>query len=162
MPENGELCYKTSRKNAGLTQEEACYHLDIEDVRTLSKYENGKLKVSDSLLRRMALLYRDKILPLQHVKYLHPELAEFIPEPKELHGDGEHVLYFEFASDKLKAIKKKAKKYLSDDGKLDSDEIKKLMEEIPAIKSAINEAASFIGYIESQSLKMEEEEKCST
>lgn len=156
MSESGDLCYKTSRKNAGLTQEEACYHLDIEDVRTLSKYENGKLKVNDLLLKRMTLLYRDKMLPLQHFKYLHPELAEFIPDPKELHGDGEHVLYFEFASDKLKAIKKKAKKYLSNDGKLDSEEIEKLMEEIPAIKSAINEATSFIGYIENQSLKMED------
>ena len=158
MTNKGKLYYKTCRENAGLTQEDACKFLNIAEATTLSKYENGHLKVDDGLANRMALLYRNKLLPVVHLRHIHPELSEFIPDPRELNSDGEQLMYLELAADHLSAVFRKAKKYLADDGKLDEEEISKLKKKIPELKTAVNEVMGFIGYIESQSLKMEQKD----
>lgn len=153
MSESDKLYYKTCRENAGLTQEEACYHLCIAEATTLSKYENGHMKVDQAMVKQMALLYRNRLLPVWHLRYTNPDLAEFIPDPTELNNDSEFVLQCEFAADQIEIIHKKAKKYLRNDGKLDNEEIEKLEKKIPIIKRTIDELTGLINYIKTQSSK---------
>ena len=56
MSERNENRYKTSRLNAGLTQERAAEHLGIA-VRTLSDYENGHVRPHDDLVLAMMDVY---------------------------------------------------------------------------------------------------------
>lgn len=158
MSENSKLYYKTCRENAGLTQEEACYHLCISETTTLSKYENGHLKVDSDLVAQMALLYRNRLLPIWHLRYTNPALAEYIPDPKELFNDSEFVLQFEFASDQITKISNKAKKFMKNDGRLSGKEMMKLSKQLPKMRGAINDFTGFVNYIESQSAKMEKNE----
>lgn len=156
MTENTKLYYKTCRENAGLTQEEACFRLDISEPTTLSKYENGHLKPDQNLVDRMALLYRNARLPVWHLKHWNPALAKYIHEPKEMFSDGENVMQCEIAADELTEVYKKAKKYLKNDGVFDDEEIAKLFEKIPKMERVLSDVSGFISYIRSKAAKTEQ------
>jgi len=151
MPESGKLYYKTCRENAGLTQEVVCAYLNIE-VTTLSKYENGHLKVDQSTVREMALLYRNRLLPAWHLRYLNPALAEFIPDPAELQSDSEFVLQCDFSVEELEKVYNEAKDFLRNDGILDRDEIMELEKQIPTLQELINKITGLINYVKNKSL----------
>ena len=54
-------CLKTSRENAGLTQEQAASILGVS-VRSISDYENDKTPLPCDLLDKMSKVYGDKYL----------------------------------------------------------------------------------------------------
>ena len=58
--------YKTSRACAGLTQEEACYHLGISE-RALSNYETGAVRPQSDIVARMMEVYQDWCLGHKHL-----------------------------------------------------------------------------------------------
>ena len=77
--------YKTSRQNAGFTQEQAVELIsqitggDLA-VRTLSDYENGHVKkVPDEIVAAMADAYNCPILAWWHMKRNSP-LGKFLPD----------------------------------------------------------------------------------
>lgn len=153
MPESAKLYYKTCRENAGLTQEEACAYLNIAEISTLSKYENGHLKVDQAMVKQMTLLYRNRLLPVWHLRYTNPDLAEFIPDPAELHNDSEFVLQCEFSMDEIESIYRESKDFLRDDGKLDQNEIAELEKKIPTLQGLANKITGLINYIKNKSQK---------
>lgn len=69
--------YKTARKYAGLTQEQAAEGLHIS-VKTLSEYETGKTKPADDIVAAMIRLYNTPWLAYQHFK-LSP-LGQYLPD----------------------------------------------------------------------------------
>ncbi len=69
MADSTKLYYKTCRLQAGLTQEQAIVLLNIADVSTLSKYENGHLPVSPELAAAMVKVYRTPLLATWYVRY---------------------------------------------------------------------------------------------
>jgi len=93
MTEYDKNMYKSCRETANLTQNEACYHLDIKDVLMLSRYENGHITPSDSLVKDMAKLYRDKNLVSWHLRRIHPDLCEYIPYPKSINSIFAPILF---------------------------------------------------------------------
>ncbi|MCL2392364.1 MAG: helix-turn-helix transcriptional regulator [Oscillospiraceae bacterium] len=80
--------YKTCRKLAGLSQEQAAPVLGVE-VRQLSNYENGHAKVPDDVVGRMAKLYKTEHLPIQHLKSTNELARKFLPDvfPTHTHSD---------------------------------------------------------------------------
>ena len=156
MPESGKLYYKTCRENAGLTQEEACVYLNIEEASTLSKYENGHLKVDQTMVKAMTLLYRNRLLPAWHLRHLNPDLAEFIPDPAELQSDSEFVLQCDFSVEELEKVYTEAKDFLRNDGILDREEIMELEKQIPTLQGLINKITGLINYVKNKSSKLEE------
>jgi transcriptional regulator with XRE-family HTH domain len=57
--------YKTARKEAGMTLEEAAYRLHCAP-RTLCKYESGQLRVPPEMALSMGQVYNRPELPLNH------------------------------------------------------------------------------------------------
>ncbi|MDR2558896.1 MAG: helix-turn-helix transcriptional regulator [Oscillospiraceae bacterium] len=77
MSSNCENHYKTSRKNAGLTQEHASELLGIAP-RTLCGYENGEAKVPEDIVSKMADVYNCPLLAWWHLKKYSP-LGKYLP-----------------------------------------------------------------------------------
>jgi len=143
-----KLKYKTCRENAGLTQNEACYHLGIENVETLSRYENGHVTPPDKIVKDMAMLYRNKKLVKWHMRRIHPELAEFIIYPDDVHNIHEATLQIEFHADSAYDTVSQFKEYLRD-GKLCDDDVIQLKEkDVPAIKRIIEGLTAILMFVE--------------
>ena len=143
-----KLKYKTCRENAGLTQNEACYHLGIENVETLSRYENGHSTPPDKVVKNMAMLYRNKKLVKWHMRRIHPLLAEYIPYPDDVENIHEATLQIEFHADSAYETLNQFKEYLRD-GVLCDDDITQLKEkDIPAIRRIIEGLTAVLMFAE--------------
>ena len=133
-----KLKYQTCRENVGLTQSEACYHLDIKNVETLSRYENGHATPPDDVIYKMAILYRIKNIVTWHLRLIHPDLAEFIPYPDELHSEHEMALNLEFMADKTRELESVFKDYLRDGVLCDEEKAKLKDYDVPEIQRIID------------------------
>ena len=67
MSNNSENFYKTCRKLAGFTQEQASELLGIE-VRRLSEFENGHATPKEDIVDRMGEIYNSPLLVLYHIR----------------------------------------------------------------------------------------------
>lgn len=74
-----ENIYKTARKLAGLTQNEASELLFIS-ARTLSEYENGRLIPPDDVVAKMVEVYNAPWLAYQHLKNNTEIGRRFLPD----------------------------------------------------------------------------------
>lgn len=148
LTETVELKYKTCRKDVNLTQDEACYHLDIKNVETLSRYENGRIIPPIGIVKKMAILYRNKYLVTWHLRYIYPEIAEYIPYPDEVNNIYEATLKFEFLAKAANNTMQIFKNYLQD-GVFSEEEKLRLKEcDAPEIKRVIDGLTAIVMYAE--------------
>jgi len=148
LTEVGKLKYKICRENAGMTQNEACYHLGIENVETLSRYENGHNAPPDKIVASMAMLYRNKKLVKWHMRRIHPELADFIVYPDDVNNIHEMIWQIELNADSAYETMAQVKEYLRD-GALCDDDITQLKEkDVPAMRRAIEGLTAVLMFME--------------
>ena len=136
MANNVENQYKTCRKEAGLTQKSAILRLLLPDEKVLSFYENGHRLPDSGTVSRMVKHYRRYKLLFWHARNVMPELAEHLPETKDIPSIGE--AHFELSKalediDETMAIMKR--------------DASKAFEYAGKIKSAMDKAASVYAYI---------------
>ena len=74
-----ENIYKTARRVAGLTQEQAADRLFIS-VRSLAEYEAGRTTPPDDVVCRMVDVYGDKSLAYMHLKQSTEVGRRFLPD----------------------------------------------------------------------------------
>jgi len=79
MQSQCENIYKTARKHAGLTQNEASELLFISP-RTLSEYENGRLIPPDDVVAKMVEVYKTPWLAYQHLQSSSMLGQKYLPE----------------------------------------------------------------------------------
>jgi hypothetical protein len=120
----------------------------MDNVETLSRYENGHATPPDRIVADMAILYRNKKLITWHLRRVHPDLAESIPYPDDVHNIHEATLQMEFYADSACEITDQLKEYLRD-GKLCEDDIIQLKEkDIPAIKRILDGLTAVLAFVE--------------
>lgn len=76
--------YAVCRKISKLTQEQAVPFLGIEDVSTLSRYEQLKTKPPKAVVEKMVTLYRNTYLMPYHIRQWYPEFAPYIIESTKI------------------------------------------------------------------------------
>lgn len=79
MNKRCENIYKTARKNAGMTQEEAAELLHIS-TRSLAAYESGRTVPPDDIVCGMIEIYKAKWLGYQHLKQSSYVGQKYLPE----------------------------------------------------------------------------------
>ena len=88
-PECGN-CYKISRNNAKLTQEQAAELLGIS-ARTLSDYENDHTKVPDDIVAAMADVYKCPLIVWWHLRH-NSVLGKYLPDIQMPQTNGDMAL----------------------------------------------------------------------
>lgn len=79
MNKRCENIYKTARKNAGMTQEEAAEMLHIS-TRSLTDYESGRTIPPDDIVCSMCQVYGKPELGYQHLKNSSEVGRRFLPD----------------------------------------------------------------------------------
>lgn len=79
MRENFTNIYKSARRDAGLTQEEAAERLYVS-VRSIAEYEAGRTTPPDDVVCRMVEAYKAKHLAYLHLKNSTEVGRRFLPE----------------------------------------------------------------------------------
>ena len=99
MSKNHENRYKTSRTTAGMTQEAAAELLNVAP-RTLSDYENGRVKVPDDVVAAMADIYKSPLLAWWHLKN-YSVLGKYLPDVSMPQTTGDMAFQLILAQDDL-------------------------------------------------------------
>jgi transcriptional regulator with XRE-family HTH domain len=81
MCKPGKSIYFLSRLQANLSRNEAAEKLNIS-METIGAYERGETKIPCSLVPRMAVLYRDELLPYKHISNC-PVGCECLPKARK-------------------------------------------------------------------------------
>lgn len=149
MADSTKLYYKTCREQAGLTQEQAIVLLNIADVSTLSKYENGHLPVSPELAAAMVKVYRTPLLANWYVRYTNPQLAGYLPELTEPITDGDVSFQMELADDDITETRAAVKAILRD-GIITPEEAETLTIKAKTLREIANKILSAATYLESR------------
>lgn len=149
MADIAKLYYKTCREQAGLTQEQAIVLLNISDVSTLSKYENGHLPVSPELAAAMVKVYRTPLLANWYVRYTNPQLAGYLPELTEPITDGDVSFQMELADDDITETRAAVKAILRD-GIITPEEAETLTIKAKTLREIANKILSAATYLESR------------
>lgn len=149
MADNAKLYYKTCRMQAGLTQEQAIVLLNIADVGTLSKYENGHLAVSPDLAAAMVKVYRTPLLANWYVRYTNPQLSGYLPELTEPITDGDVSFQMELADDDITEARTAIKAILRD-GIITPEETADLKITAKALRKIADKILSAATYLESR------------
>lgn len=157
MADNTKLYYKTCREQAGLTQEQAAYFLHI-DVGTLSRYENGHLTVPADTVRTMVQIYRTPLLANWHIKYVNPELADYLPELTEPITDGDVSFQMELADDDITEVRAAIKAILRN-GIITPEEAFTLKIKAKTLREIANKILSAAAYLECREVTKGENEK---
>lgn len=135
------IYYKTCRESAGIKQEDAAELLNIS-CRTLSDYENGKVKVPDDIVDKMARLYSSPLLAWWHLKN-NSVLGKYLPDVVVPKTEVDMVFQGILAKDKLAPIVEGLKEIMSD-GMIDALEEKLLDEHIEEMRIVNNKLTSII------------------
>lgn len=144
MSNKQESFYKTCRKLAGLTQEQASEPLGVE-VRRLSDYENGA-KVPDDIVDKMAEVYNAPLLAIWHLKENSP-LGRYLPNVIETQTNNDLGFQTVLANKDTD----KAEDYIVsilEDGQLTIEDMPNIEAYIVSIDAAIGKLLSAKAYIE--------------
>lgn len=145
-----ESYYKTCRKLAGLTQEQASEPIGVE-VRRLSDYENGS-KVPDDVVDRMADVYNAPLLAIWHLKENSP-LGRYLPNVIETQTNNDLGFQTVLANKDTD----KAEDYIVailEDGLLTGEDMPNVEAYIVSIDAAIGKLLSAKAYIEKERRKL--------
>ncbi len=135
------LYYKTCRESAGIRQEDAAESLNVS-CRSLSDYENGKARVPDDIVDRMAELYMTPLLAWWHLK-TNSILGKYLPEVAVPRTEVDMVFQGILAKDKLAPVVDGLKEIMSD-GMIDVLEEDILHEHIDDMRVVNNKLTSII------------------
>lgn len=147
MSDNSKLYYKTCREQAGLTQEQAVVLLNIPEVATLSRYENGRATVPPDILASMVKVYRTPSLANWHFRYIAPGLEQCLPNVVELRTDGDMFLQIELAADSISDARMSVKATLRD-GMISDEEAEMLRASALTLREAADKILSAAAYLE--------------
>lgn len=136
--------YKTCREYAGIKQEYAAEKLNVS-CRSLSDYENGKVKIPDDVVDSMAKLYKSPLLAWWHLKN-NSVLGKYLPDVSVLQTDVDMVFQGILANDKLSPIVDGLKIIMSD-GMIDENEEKLLNSYENEIEIVNNKLTSMLLHI---------------
>jgi transcriptional regulator with XRE-family HTH domain len=145
MSKNCENRYKLCRETAGFTQEQASEQIHV-GVRQLSDYENGKARVPDDVVERMATIYDAKLLAWWHLKTFHP-LGKFLPDLIEPQTSGDMAFQAILARDELDPAVNEMKKIVAD-GIIDDDESQAFSQCIKQMRDVTGKLISVTTYAE--------------
>lgn len=143
-----KLMYKICRENAGLTQEQAVALLGIPEVATLSRYENGKTPVNQIMVASMVKVYRTPLLASWHVRYVNPDLAQYLPDIGKPITDGDTALQMELADDDITEVRAAFKTILR--GGVTPEESEELKIKAKTLRGIANKILSAATYLESR------------
>lgn len=135
------LYYKTCRESAGIKQESAADYLNVS-IRSLSDYENGKARVPDDIVDKMAETYRSPLLAWWHLK-TNSVLGKYLPDVIIPKTEVDMVFQGILAKDKLSPIIDGLKEIMSD-GTIDVLEEEILEEHIDEMRIVNNKLTSII------------------
>ncbi|MCL2081862.1 MAG: helix-turn-helix transcriptional regulator [Oscillospiraceae bacterium] len=147
MSKSIKLYYKTCREQAGLTQEQAIVLLNISNAETLSRYENGHTPVSQDLVASMVKVYRTPLLANWHVRYVNPDLAQYLPEIENPITDGDAAFQMEYVEDDIRIVRE-AVKAIFRDGVVTAEEAVRLKVKASMLRGIANKALSAAIYLE--------------
>lgn len=147
MANGSKLYYKTCREQSGLSQEQAIVLLGIAEVATLSRYENGHTPVSQELVAAMVKVYRTPLLASWHVRYVNPDLAQYLPEVTKPITDGDTLLQMELSDDDITATRAAAKAILRD-GYVSPPEAEELKVNAVTLRNVANKILSAATYLD--------------
>lgn len=153
MSEKKETYYKTCRKLAGLTQEQASEPIGVE-VRRLSDYENGA-HVPDDVVDRMADAYNAPLLAIWHLKENSP-LGRYLPNVIETQTNNDLGFQTVLANKDTD----RAEDYvvaILEDGQLTIEDMPNIEAYIISIDAAIGKLLSAKAYIEKAKRNLVEE-----
>lgn len=149
MSSINKIHYKTCREQAGLTQEQAIVLLGITEVATLSRYENGHALVSQKMVAAMVKVYRTPLLASWHVRYVNPDLAQYLPDVTKPITDGDTALQMELADDDISDVRAAVKAILRD-GIVTPTEAEELKVNAQTLRGIANKILSAATYLESR------------
>lgn len=135
--------YKTARKEAGLSLEEASFRLHISR-KTLVNYENGDSPIPSDIVYRMAIIYGKPELLVNHCAKNCP-IGQLITQELRKRDMATSVLGLLKELDDVNRLKTQLIEIASD-GELDDSEIpdfKKFLKEIRELKQTIGEVEQF-------------------
>lgn len=135
------IYYKTCRESAGIRQEESAELLNVS-IRSLSDYENGKSRVPDDIVDRMAEIYKSPLLAWWHLKE-NSVLGKYLPDVAIPKTEVDMVFQSILAKDKLSPIIDGLKEIMSD-GVIDEMEEGDLNEHIEDMRDVNNKLTSII------------------
>ena len=152
LADSAKLYYKTCRENASLTHEQAISLLNIAEVATLSKYENGHIVPDQQMVANMVMVYRVPSLAIWHIRHTNPALVHYLPEITELQTVGDVYLLGTRAIDNLCDNMEKIKSTVC--GNMTADEqselktisagLRKTVNMVTSLKTFIDDAAQFL------------------
>lgn len=154
MTNGTKLYYKTCREQSGLTQEQAIVLLGIAEVATLSRYENGHSPVNQELVAAMVKVYRTPLLAHWHVRYVNPDLAQFLPEVTKPITDGDALLQMELSDDDVTEARAAVKTILRD-GRVTPQEAEGLKVSASTLRAVANKILSAATYLEEREVNRE-------
>lgn len=142
--------YKTCRESAGMKQEEAAALLNIS-CRTLSDYENDKVRVPDDIVDKMSELYGSPLLAWWHLKN-NSVLGKYLPDVFEPRTEVDMVFQGILAKDKLSPVIEGLKLIMAD-GVIDDLEEEKLETHIDDMRDVNNKLTSIIIWYDARAKK---------
>ena len=101
--------FKIGRAGTSLTQESAAEAL-LVSPRSLQDYENGRATPGPGMAARSVKLYRRRIIAYWYMHKTMPELAEFLPEPKEIQTTGDAYLEIDKGIEEFEGMLSKLKR----------------------------------------------------
>lgn len=135
------LYYKSCRESAGIKQEYAAELLNVS-CRTLSDYENGKVRVPDDIVDKMAEIYKSPLLAWWHLK-TNSVLGKYLPDVIVPKTEVDMVFQGILAKDKLAPIVDGLKEIMSD-GMIDEMEEDVLEDHIDEMRVVNNKLTSIV------------------
>lgn len=138
--------YAVCRKIAKLTQEQTLPFLGIEDVSTLSRYEQLKVKPPRAIVAKMVTLYRNPELMSWHIRQWYPEFAPYIIEPTKITSNETLQSSVVRSQTILSDLEKTLNIFLMDD-ELDEDETFELLNKKPLLDLAVQKMVAVRNHI---------------
>ena len=133
--------YKTARKAAGLTQEQAAELLHVS-VRSLTEYEAGRTIPPDDVVCRMVEVYNTRYLAYLHLKNSTEVGRRFLPE-LHLVDLPMSVLKLQKEVDDVTSIRRDIVEVVCD-GKIDKEELHKWQNIVKELQEMIGAGLSVI------------------
>lgn len=152
MRQTLELPYKTSRKAAGYTQQQALEFLCVADT-TLSSYENGA-NVPDDVVDRMCQLYNDPLLAYWHLQHTTALGMKYLPPILRITSGGEMAFQSIVAQSKINPTVESITQIMSD-GIVRLTEAQDWAQDIEALKDITSRLYSVLLF--SWKIKVEKE-----
>lgn len=145
MTKECENLYKLCRNSAGFTQEQAAEILHVAP-RTLSDYENGKVRVPDDIVDVMSREYKAPLLAWHHLKTT-SVLGKYLPDVVMPQTNGDLIAQLSMAEWRLKQVVEDIQRIM-ENGKVEDYEKQDFQSAIEYVRQINSKLLSVIIYAE--------------